>query len=526
MNLPMIPTRPTLRDILDRPDDLHTAGDRQIVKDHLTPELLRESSTPWFVEALAGFGTWIAALFIVTAFTITGWIQHTESMLTVGLLMLVAGSLGRRFTPTLNQGVLGRMLVAVSLGGQALCAYSFFDLHDRPTAALLFGILSFGLVLLDPGRLQAFISAFLIGVMAFVYCIDRGEHAMDGAALFCLATLLGFTFWPTGALLCGRRQPAATAGAMGALMMLLMPTLFPDWLHQAPPGSWTTLGLIGVGVLASATLRARMGAPMNRVVAVSVGLLLILAVLASEAPGIPASLLLIGLGWWRQRVATLGWGIAFLLIFCFGFYYSLDLKLMEKSLILGATAAALLLGRFLFLPSRSHTTARGPSLAPARQGLFWAGLLLAMLVPSVWTASKEIQLRDSSPILLELAPVDPRSLMQGDYMILRFELENELGDKGKEQPERGHIVVRTDQHGVAHFERWHRPGRALTDGQYLLSYRKRAGRVSLGHNAFFFEEGQGEKLSAARYAELQVDADGNGILSALLDDRRQVLARE
>ncbi len=526
MSMPMIPARPTLRQILDRPDDIHTAGDRQIVKDHLTPEILKESSTPWFVEALAGFGTWIAALFIVMAFTITGWLQYTETMLIAGLCMAVAGGVMQRLTAPLHQGIYGRLMVAVSLAGQALCAFGLFDLHDRPTAALLFGVVSFGLMLLDPGRLQSFISAFLIGVMAFVYSIDSGAHALDGAALFCLASFIGFTFWPAGRLLCGPRKSAATAGAAGALIMLLVPTLFPDLLDQAPPGIWTTMGLIGTGVIALAALRSRMGASMNRAVAVSVGLLLILALLASEAPGIPASLLLIGLGWWRQRLATLGWGVAFLLIFCFGFYYSLDLKLMEKSLILGATAAALLLSRFFFLSSPSRASSPSLSITPARRGLFWAGLLVAMLVPSAWIVGKEVQLRSSSSILLELAPVDPRSLMQGDYMVLRFKLENALRGKGNDLPQRGHIVVRTDQHRVARFERFHDPDQPLTDGQYLLAYRKRADRVIFGHESFFFEEGQGDELSAARYAELRVDADGNGILIALLDRNRQVLARD
>src|SRR2546421_13010239 len=38
---------------------------------------------------------------------------------------------------------------------------------------------------------------------------------------------------------------------------------------------------------------------------------------------------------------------------------------------------------------------------------------------------KERLLENGSVVYLELAPVDPRSLMQGDYMALRFKLAND-----------------------------------------------------------------------------------------------------
>ena len=49
-------------------------------------------------------------------------------------------------------------------------------------------------------------------------------------------------------------------------------------------------------------------------------------------------------------------------------------------------------------------------------------LILALVNWSIW--SKEKLLADGRNVYLELAPVDPRSLMQGDYMALRFKLAN------------------------------------------------------------------------------------------------------
>ena len=52
------------------------------------------------------------------------------------------------------------------------------------------------------------------------------------------------------------------------------------------------------------------------------------------------------------------------------------------------------------------------------------GLVILLLVNrAIW--DKEQQLRDGRVVLLALAPVDPRSLMQGDYMRLRYAVETD-----------------------------------------------------------------------------------------------------
>ena len=59
----------------------------------------------------------------------------------------------------------------------------------------------------------------------------------------------------------------------------------------------------------------------------------------------------------------------------------------------------------------------------------WVVLLttLAVLVvvnSAIW--QKERHIAQGEVVYLELAPVDPRSLMQGDYMALNFALANRL----------------------------------------------------------------------------------------------------
>src|SRR4051794_24244708 len=68
--------------------------------------------------------------------------------------------------------------------------------------------------------------------------------------------------------------------------------------------------------------------------------------------------------------------------------------------------------------------------------------------------SREQLVNDGRIVLLELAPVDPRSLMQGDYMALVFRLEREApANTVSPGEEGGHLVVVLDANGVATYQR-------------------------------------------------------------------------
>ena len=74
-------------------------------------------------------------------------------------------------------------------------------------------------------------------------------------------------------------------------------------------------------------------------------------------------------------------------------------------------------------------------------------LLLGYLNWSIY--QKEQTLRDGQLVLFELAPVDPRSLMQGDYMSLRYReaTSDLLGDT--QVATHGYAVLNIDSNRVA-----------------------------------------------------------------------------
>lgn len=139
---------------------------------------------------------------------------------------------------------------------------------------------------------------------------------------------------------------------------------------------------------------------------------------------------------------------------------------------------------------------------------------LAVLAAANWSiVARERHLAEGRVVLLELAPVDPRSLLQGDYMALRFRAENDLGAAGR-VAEDGRMVVRTDGRGVAQFVR-RDDGTPLAEDEVALRYRVRAGRVKFATNAFFFQEGTAKLYEPARYGEFRVSRSGELLLTGL-----------
>ncbi|MDP5133984.1 MAG: GDYXXLXY domain-containing protein [Paraglaciecola sp.] len=155
------------------------------------------------------------------------------------------------------------------------------------------------------------------------------------------------------------------------------------------------------------------------------------------------------------------------------------------------------------------------------------GLLLALGLINWSIYVKEQHLIHGDIIKLKLAPVDPRSLMQGDYMALRFELSQAIyealpklesqtfWDSGLANLD-GWVIVEIDTQGIARFVALD-SGQALGDKQRKLQYRVRNGQVKFATNAFFFAEGSADIYDAAQYGKFRVNQQGEVLLTGMLD---------
>lgn len=156
--------------------------------------------------------------------------------------------------------------------------------------------------------------------------------------------------------------------------------------------------------------------------------------------------------------------------------------------------------------------------------LIVAFMLLGVINFAVW--QYEQTLAKGETILLELAPVDPRSLMQGDYMALNFalaqEIQQELRPSKDRQPLVRLAVVELNDQGVAKLVSLDSQ-QPLLANQYYIQYRERNRRIHLGTNAFFFQEGTAEQYESAKYGLFKVNTQGEMLLTRMLDENFQAL---
>ena len=158
-----------------------------------------------------------------------------------------------------------------------------------------------------------------------------------------------------------------------------------------------------------------------------------------------------------------------------------------------------------------------------RSALILGGLALVLIVGNAAVVERERVLASGTPVLLELAPVDPRSLIQGDYMRLDYVLARQLPDSQPRWPRIGEIVIALNEHGVARFVRRHDGRSPLGQGEHLLTYRRKRGSIQVGTDAFHFQEGDAPTYTGARYGELRVARSGTSVLVGLRDSARAVL---
>lgn len=148
--------------------------------------------------------------------------------------------------------------------------------------------------------------------------------------------------------------------------------------------------------------------------------------------------------------------------------------------------------------------------------LIVVNLLVLLVLFSNSIVKKEGILLDGKLILLKLAPVDPRSLMQGDYMRLRYEISEQKNIDSISK--RGFIVVSTNKEGVGEKVRIQPEKNPITNNEYLIEYTVGNRGINIGAESFFFEEGQAEKYEKATYGGLMIDNQGNSILMGLYDE--------
>jgi uncharacterized membrane-anchored protein len=516
-------------------------------------QLVAAEHRPWPVLLLTAVGAWFAAipLLLLIGLMVGDWLNHGAGAYLIGALVL--GGAVRLMRVRGLPLFVEQLAVPALLVGGALLGYALFrDLPLRLAAAVLL-LLVLGLAwLLDKPWLRMLCGGAAAALAGSLLLPGRWLEGDGGLLNFWLSPQLMLLLWALALwaqqrhLLAGRLAPVASFTEQlgsGWLLVCLVAlcalagmtflvggvmggSLVGELARELTPRQRLLPLLMHAGsvllTLAGAAVLARRWPGSRR--PLFIGLVAVLAGLAWLLPTLGGCLFalacLASSQRWRLAAAA-----GFAAVWILGsFYYQLQWPLGQKALLL--VAAGAVLGLLAWLGFAGATVAVAAERWPRRWLLLGGGLLILMVANgAIW--QKEQLIAQGRPVYVALAPVDPRSLMQGDFMRLNFAVPPALEEPLLQTPgtERPRLVARLDERGVASLLRLRRPGEALADGELLLELTPKDGRWVLVSDAWFFEEGRAAAFEQARFGEFRVLPDGQALLVGMADQSLRAIAR-
>lgn len=284
-------------------------------------------------------------------------------------------------------------------------------------------------------------------------------------------------------------------------------------------------------------------------------ILLVLTLFALGFVGIPVILYLTALlllVYWTDSRAFFGLLVFAFVVYLGGFYYQLSIPLLYKGALLVSFAVIFaIVTLFLHAPYRAPSQSAVENHPVFKAPIWLVGVFVIALLGEVNYKVQQFEdvLATGKPIVLKIAPVDPRSLMQGDYMVLNYTILSEFQqsqvlpesneplesnepietvesneitgiDESSPSEKKAYILVHLDKNHVATFceEQSEIPTdfKHCTPNVYLPIRYKGGWLPKLPSQDYFFAEGKGEYYAQAEYAEYRFK-DGILLLARLLD---------
>lgn len=503
-----------------------------------------QDSRPWPVVLLTALGAWLAVvpLLVVVGLLFGDLLKRSGGYYLVGGLLLLAATVVLR-SRALPLFVEQLAVPALLVGGGALGAAVMRDLHLQAGAAAL-AVLAVGLAVVLPRPwLRSLLGALAAGLLVLA-CLPSPWERLHTMPLW-LGWHVALALW----LLATWAQRRGSTGAVHVRWANALDPFAAGWLAATLAGLawWSGLSFLvgahlGGGLVGEVVRQVGRRTPTDAVWTAVVSALLALAAASWTAWQWPSlrrprhlgvALILAGLAWFMPTLGAVclalavsatsaRWRLAAAaalagLWIVGAFYYQLQWPLAHKAL--GLMLAGALLGALAWWELRAGHAGSAMQPDPPGNGeltraaiLAAAALVLVVANLAIW--QKEDLVAKGRPVFVALAPVDPRSLLQGDYMRLNFRVPSPDGDIGLSRAQRPSVVVRLDTRGVATAVRLD-DGKPLAADEVRIELTPKDGRWILVTDAWFFAEGEAQRWAAARFGEFRVDAHGRALLVSL-----------
>jgi uncharacterized membrane-anchored protein/uncharacterized membrane protein len=228
----------------------------------------------------------------------------------------------------------------------------------------------------------------------------------------------------------------------------------------------------------------------------------------------------------REQTFEAFLSLAFWFAFLVYKYYDLFWSLLHKSVTLT------LLGMIIITVSYIIALRTGINDSNDTKGAFlWRKtvmlafvILLQFGVLGVQAARSEVLLTTGTTVKLQITPLDPRSLLQGDYVVLNYSISNPPKPIAAELEayhgqRKVKVVLSPDMKGVHVINRLYKSGEALSGREIVINGTLSGwGSIRYGIETYFVPEGTGLTVqSKARFAYIRVNAQGDALLESLAE---------
>ncbi len=501
--------------------------------------------TPMAVRILLGFSGWLASLLLLAFIGVvfTQLLRSDSAGLLATLALLANGGAWLMLSQGRRNEFIAQSALAVSLCGQLMMSWALFHLSDWAQGLMVMFLYQAALALLMPHFVHRVASAAFAVLSLSFSLSETGVHVFVpvGVSAALVWLWLNPQRWVEKQRIW---RPVAYGLMLGLLAMnLFYFTLRAEFRHLLSANdAWLVrhapllASILFAAVLLYLVWRLLQQLGLARQSARS-GMVLLavaaLSVMGFWVAGSNGAMIVTLLGFYLRHWTFFALGVLSWLLAVGWFYYTLQWTLLDKSFLL-AGMGLLWLAIHLWLRRGVEADVDAPdgdvfsddarALPGSARWIALLTLLLSVAAVNFSTYKKEKLLESGQLVLLRLAPVDPRSMMQGDYMRLRYALGNEIlrGVKGREDRD-GFLRLNLNDAQVASLDALLSEAEAVQPTQALMRYRVRNGRVRLASDGYYFQEGRARHFDAAQYGAFRVSTDGEALLVNLYDENLQPL---
>ena len=143
---------------------------------------------------------------------------------------------------------------------------------------------------------------------------------------------------------------------------------------------------------------------------------------------------------------------------------------------------------------------------------FWAIVAAQLAFLIGFITVREVALRTGTEVVLQTVPVDPRSLLQGDYAILDYEIARlpEWMHTRQWAIDRTVFVALREERDVWTAARYSGVRDDVAGEVFITGWIDRPGHLDFGIGTYFVPEGTGRIVETAEDVKVVVSIDGNG----------------